>query len=101
MGASTRARLYPARLIPFLGKRAGLYHSTYQSSTSVLAVPWTSVLAVLWTSVLAAICLANRVHEKDVHFARSVHADGVRHFNVARSGGACDEDCRFGFARQS
>jgi hypothetical protein len=33
-------------------KRAGLYHSNYQSSTSVLA----------------AICLANRVGEKDIYF---------------------------------
>src|SRR6266540_6702626 len=30
-------------------KRARLYHPNYQSSTSVLAVPWTSVLAVPWT----------------------------------------------------
>ena len=32
-------------------------------------------------------------YEKDVHFARSMHTNGVRHFNVARSGGASDEDC--------
>ncbi len=35
-----------------------------------------------------------------MHFAGSVHADGVRHFNVTRSGGTGNEDCRFGFARQ-
>jgi hypothetical protein len=75
-----------------LVKRAGLYHPTYQSSTSVFAVPW--------TSVLAALCLANRVHEKYTYFAGSVDADGVRHFNIARSGWACDEDCRFGCACQ-
>ena len=67
----------------FLVKRAGLYHPNLQSSTSVLAVPW--------TSVLAAICLANRVHEKDVHFARSMHTDRVRHFNITGARGTCDD----------
>jgi len=78
-------------VVPVVGKRAGLYHSTYQSSTSVLAVTWTSVLAVLCTSVLAAICLANRVHEKDVHFTRSMHTDGMRHFNVTGARGTRDD----------
>src|SRR5215207_2258207 len=45
-------------------KRAGLYHSKPQSSTSVLAVLRTSVLAVPWTSVLAAICFAKRVDKR-------------------------------------
>jgi hypothetical protein len=75
-------------------ERARLYHSNSQSSTSLLAVPW--------TSVLAAICLTNRVHEKDVHFARSVHANSQGHYDVRGARGTCDHDRRSGLtdARQ-
>ena len=68
------ARLYSARFLKKGIRRAGLYHPTYQSSTSVLAVPW--------TSVLAAICLANRVDEKDMYFARPMYADRERHLDI-------------------
>ena len=32
------------------------------------------------------------VNEKGAHFARSMHADGVDAFDVARGGGSRDED---------
>jgi len=35
------------------------------------------------------------VNEEDMHFARSMHADSVRHFDVAGARGTRDEDRRF------
>ena len=41
---------------------------------------------------------ASIVNEKDVHFTRSVHANGVRHFDISRSRRTCNDNCRSGSA---